>query len=668
MSIFAEISNKLTAMANKNAKNQETKKPSFVSEPPKAAKKETKSLCIPTMLQKLLPVCYSILFAALAAYYLISLNSDTLFFAQEKNLFLYGCEFFNECMSKPGGLLYWAGTYLTQYFYNPTVGSAMLIAVWLITVVAAKYAFNMKWAWTILVMIPLVALLCSDILIGYWIYYLKHPGYWFTSSIGLLITLIATLVGRVIPEKAKLVWIPLWTLGGFYLFGWWSLIGALYMAVNYCFCEEKKMNKFIIPSLAAVMIILSPVIGHLAYNTIRLEDAWIAALPLFWSNTDFTFICEIPFILAAFTPILFVFTRKRGEKEEIKGTESYALILTIAAVFGASIYTTDKVNFDNYNYHAEMRMYRAIEEQRWNDALYEMSNLPGDATREMVLFKNIALFNTGNLGTSLFHYNNMSEQPYVYDSLKVHMVQTGAPLIYYNHAKVNFSYRWCMENSVEDGFKIQDLKLLTLSSIISEEWDVAKKYIDILKLTTFHKDWAMHYDSLVANPKLITEYHEFDNIRELYSHMGTTLDGDNGLCEMYILNYFCHTMNKDSKFLQELTLAYSLIQKDIQLFWPRFFLYAELHHGEEMPIHYQEAAYLYGRLEPDNVNIKGMPFNKELVIDRYENFTMMSQQLMLQMKDDKGDIDVKRIGEAMKSMYGDSFYWFYFFCRDIKSY
>ena len=143
--------------------------------------------------------------------------------------------------------------------------------------------------------------------------------------------------------------------------------------------------------------------------------------------------------------------------------------------------------------------------------------------------------------------------------------------------------------------------------------------------------------------------------------MGTVLDGDNGLCEMYLLNYFSNTMNKDSKLLQELTLNYALIQKDIQLFWPRFFLYAQLHKGEEMPVHYQEAAYLYGNLERQTVDISNMPFDKNL-IQRYNSFQQLSQSLL------SSGMKAPEVGQAMKASYGDTFYWFYFFCRDIHSY
>ena len=139
------------------------------------------------------------------------------------------------------------------------------------------------------------------------------------------------------------------------------------------------------------------------------------------------------------------------------------------------------------------------------------------------------------------------------------------------------------------------------------------------------------------------------------------LDGDEGLVEMYLLQYFSQTMNKDSRLLQETTLVFALQSKDIQLFWPRFFLYAHMHPNEPMPIHYQEAAYLYGNLEHE-VDISGMPFDEVKIRQRYDAFNHMSQSLIQQGK------SIEEVGQIMKPTYGDTFWWFYFFCRGINSY
>ena len=129
-----------------------------------------------------------------------------------------------------------------------------------------------------------------------------------------------------------------------------------------------------------------------------------------------------------------------------------------------------------------------------------------------------------------------------------------------------------------------------------------------------------------------------------------------------VINYFSRSMNKDSKYFQEMTLDYALVQKDIQLFWPRFIQYAMLNKDKNMPIHYQEAAYLYGKLEPQTMDISQMPFDKQQIVERYERFNQTAQSLI------NSRMDSKQVGEAMKSTYGDTFWWFYFFCRDITSY
>ena len=307
-------------------------------------------------------------------------------------------------------------------------------------------------------------------------------------------------------------------------------------------------------------------------------------------------------------------------------------------------------------------MYRAAEEQDWDKVLDEMGNIPGDASREMVVLKNIALTNKGEMGTKMFKYNNMGEPPTNgFDTLRVHMVQTAAPLIYYYHGKTNFALRWAIENSVEFGYDYDNLKILARCALLSGEMEMAKRYLDILRTTLFYRDWADHLMPITKNPELIKKYPEFKNVRELRDHMGTVLDGDNGLCEMYLITYFSQTMNKDSKLLQEMTLDYSLIQKDIQLFWPRFYLYAQMHQGEPMPIHYQEAAMLYGNLEPESADISTMPFQDE-VRKSYEGFHQMSQSLL------QAGLSAEDVGEAMKGTYGNTFYWFYFFCRDVHSY
>ena len=620
--------------------------------------------------------------AALGVWHLAMKNGDMLWMAQQKSFFTGDRTFLADCMHQPGGFIAWAASYLTQFFYHPWPGTVIMVAMWVAAMWASKLAFRVNMAWTSVLAIPVVALLVGVVDTGYWLYYLKQEGYWFYGTVGYLASMLMMLAhNRLLRRRGdRLVGKVLIALTYPFL-GWYSLLTLAYTAVvsvaedgrhrpvvnENSFMEDVvdetrkwKRNRIKQPVLALMLMLVVPMAFYRLYSGVRFEDIWTAGFYRFCSNDYESMLPELPYIIMAAVPLLFPFLPKHGQT--LRGGNAVAACMLALAMAAVAFLWTEKSDFQNSNYHTEIRMYRAADQGDWDKVLEEMAGIPGDASRQMVLLKNIALLNKGEMGTKMFHYNNMGEQPENgFDTLRVHMVQTAAPLIYYHHGKTNFASRWCIENSVEFGADFDNLKMLARCALVNGEMDAARKYLTILSTSQYHSQWANDLLPVTRNPKLLEKHHEFDNVRELYSHMGTVLDGDNGLCEMYLLNYFSNTMNKDSKLLQELTLNYAMVQKDIQLFWPRFFLYATLHKGEEMPTHYQEAAYLYGNLEPQTQSTQGMPFDQKIV-ERYQSFHQLSQQLL------KSGMDVKQVGQAMKGSFGDTFWWFYFFCRDIHSY
>lgn len=604
-------------------------------------------------------------FAILAWVMLVVKNSDYLYLVQERSLFSGTGVFFDERMAVPAGLMQWIGCFLTQFFYYPMLGSGILIGIWIITFFAMKRTFGIGDRWSAVLIIPLAALLCSVIDLGYWVYYIKSPGYWFTQSICFLISVLGVWVGRICEKRiaAKLAWMAVWTVAGYPLLGAYALLGTAVMATTALYRHGKKNLFYAGLGWAAALIGAVPFLWYNIYTTYRIEDAWTVGMPLFYAEKDLSITPSIPFIVAAVALVGISIAGALAPKKQdaCSGKNSrIQLVWGSLAVLLLCSFGVNRCNFDDYNYHAEIRMYRAVDEQRWSDVLAEMADIPDDPTRQMVMFKNIALMNTGEMGSKLFKYANTGKPPHVYDSLAVHMVQTAGSMIYYQYGKANFAYRWCVENGVEFGYNIDNLKLMTKCAIVSGEPVLAMKYINILKTTTFHKEWAEKFEKFIIEGGDIATAPEFGIINHLRLFTNIT-DGDQGLCEMYILSYFANTMNKDDKILQETTLAYSLIQKDIQLFWPRFFLYATLHGNEQMPIHYQEAAYLYGHLEKQ-VDISKMPFDKERIVNRYNQFGQVSQAYLRQ------GMSNAQVGEAMKASFGDTFWWFYYFCNDVKSY
>ena len=613
---------------------------------------------------RFLPIVYAVLFAIFAYYMLGIKNADYFYAVQEHSLFLYDKSFFDMLMVKPGALMAYLGCFCTQFFHEPAMGVCILIAIWLITYFLTIKAFKLNGWWSVLALLPIGALLCSETIIGYWFYYNKNQGYWFAPSIGLMLNMLAIWLYRMfkgLNKWAELAMILIWCIVGYWATGWLGLIATLIMGLTDI---TKNPKSRILPLLTAIICVgVVPLIAYQYYSQMRINDAWWVGMPIFETETVDATRPWYPFI--ALTIILLVlgsihFAPKMNEVA-LKSKQTFQLIILQIACLGCIVLCELGADFDNYNYHAEFRIYRAIDENRWQDALNEVAAVPGNPTREIILLRDIALNRLGTMGDSMFKYENMSIAPYVYDSLDVHMAQTNSPLVYLNYSRLNFATRWCIENSVEHGFNIDSYKILIRCALVAEEPELARKYINILKKTLYYKEWAERYEPMLENPKLIEQSPELSFIQEYYRHFSNLLDSDEGLVEMYLLNYFSNTMNKDSKQLQETTLIYALLSKDIQKFWPRFFLYAHLHPGEPMPIHYQEAAYLYGNLEHE-IDISKLPFDQERIINRYAAFHQISTSWIQRGKSSE------EVAEIMKPTYGDTFWWFYFFCRGLSSY
>jgi hypothetical protein len=294
-----------------------------------------------------------------------------------------------------------------------------------------------------------------------------------------------------------------------------------------------------------------------------------------------------------------------------------------------------------------------MEDSNWEGMLRAAADLEEEEpTRAIVMMKNLALFRKGAQGDQMYHYRTGAKASNA--PMKVNMTQIVGSAIYYQYGQANYCYRWCLEDGVEYGWRIEHLKLMTRCAMVNGEYAVAKKYIDQLKHTRFHRDWAINQEQFLNHPEKMKDDAEYAIIQRLLmkeDHLGS----DNGLAEMYLMNVLLD-INSTDPLVQELTLLSALWKKDIGVFWPRFFNYATLHQNEHMPKHYQEAAYLYGHLE-NQVDISRMPFDAD-VKQSYEEFMQQAQRC--------GGMTEEQMQPIFYPKFGHTFYYEYFLIRNQK--
>lgn len=598
-----------------------------------------------------------LLILVIAGGTLLHLEKDFLFRAQEQSLFLPTSLFYRTLAIYPGGTLSWLGCFLTQFFYHPALGTAILTGLWAALFALGIWVFRVPPRWRALALIAPAALLAAIVQTGYFIFYAKLQGYLFVPTLGMLFSLLAAAGWRLLPPRYGLrpMWMTLWACAGYPLLGAWSFLGTLHMLVL-LWQPTGKEDTGDTPSRTARLAITGggllltaavPLVAYHGYDQTNLSFVYVAALPCFQVGEETFFQFRIPYVVMALAWIPAAFAPKR--------IPLWSCIAVQTAVAIATVWGVTRVWYRDANFNKELRIAQAMEELDWERVLdIARDGSAGPPTRLIVMNRNLALLRVGRSGDELFHYPEGGQAPNA--PFRARLAQVGGKALYLHYGKTNFAYRWCMEDCVEFGWNIENLKVMTKASLLNEDWGVARKYLNLLKRTRYYAEWAKRYEDYIGHPEKVATDPELEPITHFLTY-DDQLDGDNTLVELYLLNSFAHGDGNDPLY-QEQTLIAALLLKDIQLFWPRFFKYATLHAADKhMPIHYQEAVYLYGTLE-NQVDISKMPFDPQ-VPETYKRFKEFNHQC--------GTMTEEQKAKAFYPLFGNTFFYYYFLVRNIQT-
>lgn len=311
------------------------------------------------------------------------------------------------------------------------------------------------------------------------------------------------------------------------------------------------------------------------------------------------------------------------------------------------------------NFRHEMSMYHALDEWRFDDVIEESKDSGEKPTNLMVMYKNIALMHTGRL-TEMFETNNCGIKPDTHDSPKIRTTRLGATLIYYMYGQLNFSYRWAMENAVQYGQSFRSLKMMARCAIMNGEYDVAAKYLTLLKSTMFYKEWAQERLDMLLNSTQLIQSKEYASLAPLMGIAPDTLDDDNGFCEAYLIDVFSE-LPQTTYDTEDIAMCMSLWGNNAYAFCIHFYDYANRHMEDDIPALYQQGAILLGNLPDSPITLDGFAFDP-MVANKYNMFVRDYKLLQ-----DQG-INEHDAGEKLKPTYGDTYWWHYYFAPDIDFY
>ncbi len=596
----------------------------------------------PFLRRWLTPLVSVLLLVAVAAVALVAEN-NYLYRVQELNLFLCSKQYFADQMAAPAGWLSWCGTMLTQLFYHPWLGIAALVVLWGMLISLIKHTFRLSGEWSTWALLPVAFLVISCFHLDYWIYYLKLQGYFFAGTIGSL-CMIALVKGyRWV--QARNVLAPLYILVaamvGYVLVGVYGEMALLMMALLSAFSPLSAKQKALHVGCAALGGIVFPLICYQwIYCRTALWHVYWVGLPLFCVDGKWYLPYYLPYIYMAVVMLLMCVVAHRKPQLRHRGLAIALYILPI--MISVSYVWTGW--YKDTNFHTELAMSSAIEQRQYDEAL-QVASQAHHPTRSIWTMKNIALMNKGQLGNEMYHYPNQSTRSKA--PFDVKMVHTVGKLVYLCYGQANYCYRWCMEDGVEFGWRIEDLVLMLKCSLLNGEDAAARKYVDLLRQTWFYKDLADHYASYIHHPERVKNDPELALIKRL---MGTDnrLTSDNMTATVYLLNHFVHVKSNDP-VLQEQALAWSLQSKDSALIIPQYQEYVRLHPHSAIPTHYQEVAWLLS--EQGNEGKLDLSGVTEEVKQSYASFMQAAQQYR--------GMSLAEVQNALYPSFGNTYYYEY---------
>ena len=624
------------------------------------------------MMKRLKPIALWLGVLFVAAFALLYYESDQLWKVQQHNAFLYSTLFFKQMMVVPGGLLSWLGSLFTQFFYYPWLGTVILCAWWWLLMWLTKRTFNLPDRWNVLTVIPVAILIIANMVLGYWVYLIKFPGYFYVPTLGVTAGTALLWGFRQLPEKLwmRTVYIALTAIVCYPLMGVYALGSVLLMGI--LTWRQKPLTSYLSPltsSLTAVLCIIAvPLVYYrFVYYQTNLIDIYITALPAFTVSEDYPNYYIPYYVLAACFLILTATYRQWKEaavvslpqtkgktqgKAKSKRKEKKPVMQWIlqGCVLAATAFCVYHFWYKDANFHHELRMQRCVEQADWEGVIEEGTKQDCEPTRAIVMMHNLALSRLGRQCDEMYKFRKGSSK--INTPLPVYMYNIAGHMMLYQYGLTNECHRTCMEEGVEMGWSVEMLQYLARCAIMNQEMQAARKFLDLLRQTQFYGKWADHMELLLNNSQQRADDKETGPITHML-HYSDRLDATNGAVEKFIMTTLAQE-DADDLYFQEQAVLGALWTREADYFWPRMEHYMELSNGDAPRI-FQEAAWLFGNLQGmDGLN------EWELQPGVKENFQAF-MGLMQQFQKTHNNA----LRAELLARFGDTYYFEFFFLRNI---
>lgn len=407
------------------------------------------------------------------------LHPEGLYYQEKFQLFINDAGYLAECMSLPGGLASYISEFLVQYYYYPMAG-AIIVALLATSVTIATYNIsrcfgNPDQEINIIHALPAIAI---------W-YLMRQVETTPTYLVSILLSLlISWLCAHTIRSGQKL-WMSLSLMlipAGFYLIGPAIYIAAIISSA--CIIRHKAGIAYMAAMLIATSLVMALCVGSFMYPTARI----LSGLHYCKAYEPNKLLLIAIFLIAAIPLINIKPLNSNSKISNILQLAAY--VISVALV--AYSYNTPQNQLVKY--------LKLTHEGKYKEIISDAEKNTPQLSHTMVLV-NQALAFEKQLCDKMFHF----PQQGLGTLISPNHTNTITPLldaeVYMNMGMTRFATMKYFESILAPPHKPYCYNYMRLAEcyIITKDYEVARKYLNILRKTTFYKAKAKEYLRMIDN-------------------------------------------------------------------------------------------------------------------------------------------------------------------------
>ena len=287
-----------------------------------------------------------------------------LFKVEERSLFVFDLFWLKDFLYKPSGILSCISLFFTQFLHIPWLGAMIWVILLTASAELTRIVYKIPSSLCALTYIPAAIFVSYNMSMGYMVYIMNCPGYFFLPVLGYLWALLTVVLNRKCQQSyTSLLFVVIWGLAGYYIAGFYGLAAIVAAGVD-MIASDYLQGKRIIPLAGLVFVVLLAPILFLGTTTYNLSDGWTIGLPIKVVFGLSISRIQLPLILAMFFLLIAPFIRLAFEKAG-KATILLTQCISMAAVIALPSTTW----YRDDNFKAELGMINAVDNLEWNKAI-----------------------------------------------------------------------------------------------------------------------------------------------------------------------------------------------------------------------------------------------------------------------------------------------------------